>query len=275
MYWPRIDNDIDNVILSCKKCQDLLPANTKEPIISKPKPTRPFQEVSADFCCYGGQNYLILVDCFTDWPEIIPMGHDTTAMHLVKILRQSFCRTAIPDILWSDGGPQFTSKCFQEFSRQWGFTHKTSSPYYPQSNGKIEATVKSMKKVIATCWDTRTLNEDKLCCVILQHRNTPSRKDGLSPTQKLFGRPVQDTLPTHCRSFAPEWQRSTHEAEQQASHTLRQSESYYNTHTHNLADIQVGSTIALQNPQTKLWDTYGTIIDIGPHRRYYIKTHSG
>lgn len=111
VYWPGIDNDIDNVILSCKKCQDLLPANAKEPIISKPKPTRPFQEVSPDFCCYGGQNYLILVDCFTDWPEIIPMGHDTTAMHLIKVLRQSFCCTAIPDILWSDGGPQFTSKC--------------------------------------------------------------------------------------------------------------------------------------------------------------------
>lgn len=130
-----------------------------------------------------------------------------------------------------------------------------------------------MKKIIATCWDTRNLNEDKLCRGILQHRNTPSRKDGLSPAQKLFGRPVQNTLPAHRRSFAPEWQRSTQEAEQQATHTLQQSETFYNAH--NLPDIQIGSTVALQNPQTKLWDIYGTIIDIGPHRRYYIKTHSG
>ena len=162
LYWPRIDYDIDNIILSCKKCQDMLPANTKEPLISKLKPTRPFQEVAADFCCYGGQNYLILVDCFTDWTDIIPMGHNTTAMHLIKVLRQSFCRTAIPDVLWSDGGPQFTSKGFQDFSKQWGFTHQISSPYYPQSNGKIEATVKSMKKIIATSWDTRTLDKNKL-----------------------------------------------------------------------------------------------------------------
>ena len=275
VYWPGIDNDIDNIVLSCKKCQDMLPANTKEPLISKPKPTRPFQEVAADFCCYGGQNYLILVDCFTDWPDIIQMGHNTTGTHLIKALRQSFCRTAIPDVLWSDEGPQFTSKAFQDFAKQWGFTHQTSSPYHPQSNGKIEATVKSMKKIIATSWNISTLDESKLCYAILQYRNTPSRRDGLSPAQKLYGTPVQDTLPAHRRSFAPEWQHSTQEAEHQATYTLQQSEAYYNTHTRSLPDIRIGSSVALQNPHTKLWDIYGTIVDIGPHRRYYIKTHSG
>ena len=51
------------------------------------------------------------------------------------------------DILWSDQGPQFTSKMFQDFSKEWGFQHITLSPQYPQSNGKIEATVKSMKNL--------------------------------------------------------------------------------------------------------------------------------
>ena len=150
-----------------------------------------------------------------------------------------------------------------------------SSPHYPQSNGKIEAMVKSMKKIIASSWETRTLNASKLCRVILQYRNTPSRKDGLSPAQKLFGRPVQDTIPAHCRSFSKEWQPSTEEAEQQAAHTLQQTESFYNTHAYNLPDIQISSSVALQNPQTKLWDIYGSIVKIGPHRRYFVKTRSG
>ena len=76
------------------------------------------------------------------------MNRDTTTPKLITALRQSFCRTAIPDVLWSDGGPQFTCKMFKDFSQQWGFLHKTSTPHYPQSNGKIEATVKSMKKII-------------------------------------------------------------------------------------------------------------------------------
>ena len=80
VYWPGIDNDIDNVVLTCKKCQDMLPSNNKEPIISKPKPERPFQEVAADFCSYAAQDYLILVDYYSDWPDIIPMDHNTTSL---------------------------------------------------------------------------------------------------------------------------------------------------------------------------------------------------
>ena len=33
--------------------------------------------------------------------------------------------------------------------------------------------------------------------------------------------------------------------------------------------------LALQNPQTKLWDIHGTVTKVGPHRPYYIRTHSG
>ena len=33
--------------------------------------------------------------------------------------------------------------------------------------------------------------------------------------------------------------------------------------------------MALQNPQTKLWDIYGSVVKIGPHRRYFVKTRSG
>ena len=38
----------------------------------------------------------------------------------------------------SDNGPQFVAKDFKEFIRVAGMTHVRTSPYYPQSNGKIE-----------------------------------------------------------------------------------------------------------------------------------------
>ena len=271
VYCPGIDNDIDNIILSCQLYQDHLPS----PLIQKPKPLRPFQEVAADYCSYGGKQFLILVECFTDWPEVIPMGQITSTHHRIQTLRQTFCRTTIPDVLWSDCGPQFTANIFKTFATQWGFSHLTSSPRYPQSNGKIEATVKSMKKILAPSWDHRSFNEDKLCRTLLQYCSTPSRKDGLSPAQKLFGQPVQDTLPAYHRSFSPEWQKHMHEAEQLATNVLDQSETFYNTHTHSLLNIHVGSTVALQNPQTNLWDIYSTVVAVGPHYYYCVKTMSG
>jgi hypothetical protein len=45
----------------------------------------------------------------------------------------------------SDNGPQFIAKDFKEFIRIRGMTHVRTSPYYPQSNGKIERFNKSYK----------------------------------------------------------------------------------------------------------------------------------
>ena len=45
----------------------------------------------------------------------------------------------------SDNGPQFIAKDFKEFIRIAGMTHVKTSPYYPQSNGKIERWHKTLK----------------------------------------------------------------------------------------------------------------------------------
>lgn len=45
----------------------------------------------------------------------------------------------------SDNGPQFVAKDFKEFIRLAGMTHVRTSPYYPQSNGKIERWHKTLK----------------------------------------------------------------------------------------------------------------------------------
>ena len=46
----------------------------------------------------------------------------------------------------TDNGPQFIAKDFKEFIRQAGMTHVRTSPYYPQSNGKIERWHGSLKQ---------------------------------------------------------------------------------------------------------------------------------
>ena len=45
----------------------------------------------------------------------------------------------------SDNGPQFIAKDFKTFIRLAGFTHVRTSPYYPQSNGKIERFNQTLK----------------------------------------------------------------------------------------------------------------------------------
>ena len=54
----------------------------------------------------------------------------------------------------------------------------------------------------------------------------------------------------------------------------RLSHSIIITHVQHLTDIQLGSTVTLQNPRTNLWDIYGTVVNISPYRRYSKWTYS-
>ena len=58
IYWPRLDNDIDNMVSQCILCQTHLPSYPREPLISKPRPAQPFQEIAADFCCHAGRTMI-------------------------------------------------------------------------------------------------------------------------------------------------------------------------------------------------------------------------
>ena len=73
----------------------------------------------------------------------------------VEIILQR-AREKFPDAqprIISDNGPQFVSKDFKEFIRISGMTHVKTSPYYPQSNGKLERYHKTIK---GTCIRVRT-----------------------------------------------------------------------------------------------------------------------
>ena len=53
----------------------------------------------------------------------------------------------------SDNGPQFIAKDFKEFIRLCGMTQVKTSPYYPQSNGKLERYHRTIK---GTCIRVKT-----------------------------------------------------------------------------------------------------------------------
>lgn len=57
----------------------------------------------------------------------------------------------------TDNGPQFASREFAEFAKQWEFLHVTSSPYHPKSNGKAESAVKVVKNLFKKAQKERPL----------------------------------------------------------------------------------------------------------------------
>ena len=55
------------------------------------------------------------------------------------------CHPGVTPRIITDNGPQFLAKDFKEFIRISGMTHVKTSPYDPQSNGKIERFHRTLK----------------------------------------------------------------------------------------------------------------------------------
>ena len=66
------------------------------------------------------------------------------------LLKGTFARYGIPAVMASDNGPQYDCAEMKQFAQEYGFRHITTSPYYPQANGKVEKVVRTVKQLLKT-----------------------------------------------------------------------------------------------------------------------------
>lgn len=92
----------------------------------------------------------------------------------------------------SDNGPQFVARDFKQFIRICGMTHVRTSPYYPQSNGKLERWHKSLKSECIRPGTPLCLEDARrLVAGYVQHYNTVRLHSAIgyvTPADKLAGR---------------------------------------------------------------------------------------
>jgi len=95
----------------------------------------------------------------------------------------------------SDNGPQFIAKDFKEFIRIAGMTHVRTSPYYPQSNGKLERWHGSLKQECIRPGTPLSLDDARrLVERYVEHYNTIRLHSAIgyvAPADRLAGRQQQ------------------------------------------------------------------------------------
>lgn len=91
----------------------------------------------------------------------------------------------------SDNGPQFIAKDFKSFIRICGMTHVRTSPFYPQSNGKLERWHGSLKRECVRSAAIESLDEARRKVTqYVDHYNTlrlHSAIGYITPADKLAG----------------------------------------------------------------------------------------
>ena len=96
----------------------------------------------------------------------------------------------IPEKVVSDNRPQYNNTRnlfsnnheFKKFAEEWGFSHTTSSPEYPQSTSAAERPVQTAKRILKKA---AAENKDPFEG-LLKYRNIPFEDIGVSPAQLLM-----------------------------------------------------------------------------------------
>ncbi|XP_055998895.1 uncharacterized protein K02A2.6-like [Ostrea edulis] len=146
-----------------------------------------------------------------------------------------YSKYGIPDELVSDNGTQYTSKEFKDFTKEYGFTHTTSSPLYPKSNGQAERMVQTVKRILKK-------NKDPYIA-LMDYRNTEIQGLGKSPAQMFLGRRLKTKLPTTAKLLRS-MNNDTHE--KLKSRQLNFKRFHDRNATKNLPDLQAGDRVMLK-----------------------------
>ena len=240
-------------------------------MIVNPPPEVPFEQTVADLFSLEGHTFLAYADRYSGWLEVERLSSST-----FRHVRQSFLRWfstyGVPEGLATDGGPPFNAHEYDNFLRVWDVNRRLSSAYYPQSNGRAEAAVKSAKRILLGNINETTgaLDTDAAARALMTHRNTPAQDTGVSPAVMLFGRNLRDHLPQRDRKLRPEWNAVSDLRERaMAKRAVKGREA----EGRELKPLCIGDAVQIQNQTGNhpgKWYSTGVITGVLPHRQYQV-----
>ena len=243
---------------SCTACA-VERRNPSEPMIASETVLRPWQKVGTDMFVYKKATYLLVVDYASSYVEIAKLAA-TTSPDVILHLRSIFARHGIPETVVSDNGPQYASHEFVRFASEEGFIHVTSSPRYPQSNGKAERTVQTVKAILKKSVDPYG--------ALLAYRTT-SLECGYSPAQLLMCRQLRTSIPVMASTLQPRWDESKQLRDRQENIKTRQTVDYDRYHrAQPLSTLSAGDPVWVQDAKIGV-----TVVGkAGTPRSYLVQT---
>ena len=158
-------------------------------------PDRPFDKSAMDLVTdfmessKGNKHILTIIDLLTGWPEVIPIPNKSADTVTKAFIRLYLPRHMCPRFILSDNGTEFKNQVFDQVTKDLGIERIFSTPYHPQSNGKLETLHKFLKPTLKkTCADDQDNWDDYMEEVLGTYRGVPNLTTGESPFFLVYGR---------------------------------------------------------------------------------------
>ena len=262
-FWPGLNNECELKVKSCMECAKLAPSQKKHEL-SAESAHAPMSHIGVDLFSWQGKNYLVAICRFSGWPFVRCM-RSTTTDSVCKALSAWFNNFGWPSHIRTDGGPQFRH-IFSEFCATRNINHEVASAFNASANGLAEAGVKQTKYLLLKLGSMGERYERELCA----WRNTP-RADGYSPAMLMFNRHLkEERLPVAAPALALR-SHGTQEAGFLARQDTREAQvSQQNKSRTKREILPIGSTVLVQDFNSKHWDQFATITEIRPDQLSYL-----
>ena len=237
VYWPGINKDIEETVARCPVCQKFQHQNKKETLIPHEIPDRAWKKIAADILTFANTDFLVIIDYYSNWMELIKLHYKTAAELIVKF-EEMFARNGTPEELVSDNMP-FNSHNFKQFAETWDITLSTSSPRYPQSNGLAERAVQICKNIL------RKANEEhtSIYPLLLAYRNTPIKGINCSPAQAMLNRPLREKIPVVSRRLKP---KIDNQIQKKKQFQRRKTKLYYDQTARDLPECRENQNVIIR-----------------------------
>uniref|UniRef100_A0A8C9SGK0 Gypsy retrotransposon integrase-like protein 1 n=1 Tax=Scleropages formosus TaxID=113540 RepID=A0A8C9SGK0_SCLFO len=266
VYWPSMNKDIERTVKACRFCQEDQDQNRKEPMIKNEVPLKAWQTIGTDLFEIKGRQFIIIADYYSKYPFVKELQSPVTSKSVTNVFKELCGMLGRPDQIRSDNGPQYSATEFTNFCKEWGITHTTSSPHYPQSNGFIERQVRTVKSCIKKCIKAR----ESILQALLNIRATPVDNKLPSPAEMLFGRTIATLLPSR-----------KGDADDNVKHRLMQRNEtmkhQYDAHARKdpLPPLYQGQEVRVLDDSTQTWTPGKAITQCPEPRSYVVETSSG
>ncbi|GKA61181.1 reverse transcriptase domain-containing protein [Tanacetum coccineum] len=193
-YWPKIVKEAYTLVRLCEACQ-------KTGNISK-RDEMPLNNIQVceifDIWCidfmrpflksYKFKYILVVVDYVSKWAEAQALPTNDARV-VVAFLKKLFCHFGMPEALISDQGTYFFNKIMEKTMKRYGFNHRFSTSYHPQTSGQVENTNRALKRILEkTVKDNPAIRLRKLDNALWAFRTPYKTPTGTTPYKLIYGK---------------------------------------------------------------------------------------
>ncbi|XP_008484648.1 uncharacterized protein K02A2.6-like [Diaphorina citri] len=197
VYWVNMNSDIEEYVNKCKVCDKFKHCNTRDELSSHEIVCLPFSKLGVDIMTFGGKDYLVVIDYYTKWLEILPIKTKTCNEIICK-LSELFSTHGIPSQIVSDNSP-FGSYEVSQFAKKYNIKWIYSSPHYARSNGMAERGIQIAKNIMKKSLESGVSFYE----LLLEYRSTPIPDIGVAPSVMLMGRRLKTKIPISDKNLKP------------------------------------------------------------------------